>query len=37
MDELVLVMSDILSELKEINSKLDDIKGYSCDNSISDI
>lgn len=37
MDELISVMSDILSELREMNSKLDDIKGYGLDNSIADV
>lgn len=27
MDELLLVMRNILSELKEMNSKLDDLRG----------
>ena len=37
MDELVSVMQDILAELQEMNSKLDEIKGYGLDNSISDL
>lgn len=37
MEELISVMQDILAELKEINSKLDDIKGYGSDYSISDL
>ena len=37
MDEIVLIMTEILGELREINSKLDDIKGYGIDNSITDI
>ena len=36
MDELVNLMEQILAELQEMNSKLDDIKGYGLDNSISD-
>ena len=28
MDELVNLMEQILAELQEMNSKLDDIKGY---------
>ena len=37
MDELVNLMEQILAELQEMNSKLDDIKGYGLDNSISDL
>lgn len=37
MDELVNLMEQILAELHEMNSKLDDIKGYGSDNSISDL
>ena len=37
MDELVNLMEQILAELQEMNSKLDDIKGYGSDNSISDL
>ena len=37
MDELVNLMEQILAELQEINSKLDDIKGSGLDNSISDL
>lgn len=37
MDELVSVMQDILVELREMNSKLDDIKGYGTCNSLSDV
>lgn len=37
MDELVSVMQDILAELKEMNSKLDDIKGTGLYNSLSDV
>lgn len=37
MDELVSVMQDILAELQEMNSKLNEIKGYGLDNSISDL
>ena len=37
MNELVSVMQDILAELQEMNSKLDEIKGYGLDNSISDL
>lgn len=38
MDELILVMSDILSELRVMNSKLDDLRGtgiHSIDNVCS--
>ena len=37
MDELVNLMEQILAELQEMNYKLDDIKGYGSDNSISDL
>ena len=37
MDELVNLMEQILAELQEMNSKLDDIKAYGSDNSISDL
>ena len=37
MDELVNLMEQILAELQEMNSKLDDRKGYGSDNSISDL
>ena len=37
MDELVNVMSEILAELKEMNTKLDEIKGYGSYNSIADV
>ena len=37
MDELVNLMEQILAELQEMHSKLDDIKGYGLDNSISDL
>ena len=37
MDELVSVMEDILAELQEMNSKLDEIKGYGAYNSITDL
>ena len=37
MDEMISVLQDILLELREINGKLDDIKGYSSDNSLSDV
>ena len=37
MDELVNLMEQILAELQEMNSKLDEIKGYGLDNSISDL
>lgn len=37
MEELVSVMQDILAELQEMNSKLDEIKGNGLDNSISDL
>ncbi len=38
MDELVTVLESILSELQEMNTKLDEIKGDSIiHNSISDI
>lgn len=37
MDEMISVLQDILLELREINGKLDDIKGYGSDNSLSDI
>ena len=37
MDELVNLMEQILAELQEMNSNLDDIKGYGSDNSISDL
>lgn len=33
MYEMVSIMNDILSELRDMNSKLDDIKGYGIDNS----
>lgn len=37
MDELVDVMREILKELQEINTKLDDIKGIGSENSLADI
>ena len=37
MDELLAVLENILSELEEMNSKLEEIKGISIYNSISDI
>ena len=37
MDELVNLMEQILAELQEMNSKLDDIKGFGLYNSISDL
>ena len=37
MDELIDVMRGILSELQEINSKLDDIKGYGASSSLTDV
>jgi len=37
MDELVSVMKDILAELQEMNSKLDDIKGVGVYNSLADV
>jgi prefoldin subunit 5 len=36
MDELIEVMQDILSELREINGKLDDIRGSGL-NSIDEV
>lgn len=37
MDELISVMQDMLVELQEMNSKLDEIKGNGLYNSISDL
>lgn len=37
MDELVNVMEEILIELKEMNSKLDDMQGSGIYKSISDV
>lgn len=37
MEELVEVLQDILCELRDMNSKLDDIKGYGMNDSLSDI
>lgn len=37
MDELTLLLKCILSEMHEINSKLDNIKGIGTFNSISDV
>ena len=37
MDELVNVMEEILIELKEMNSKLDDIQGSGIYKSIADV
>lgn len=37
MDELIDVMKEILLELQEINSKIDDIKGYGICSSLSDL
>ena len=37
MDELLAVLENILSELEEMNSKLEEIKGISIYNSISNI
>lgn len=36
-EELVSVLNDIKYELKEMNGKLDDIKGIGVYNSISDV
>lgn len=38
MDEVVGLLTDILDELREINGKLDDIRGSTiCDGSLEDI
>lgn len=37
MDEIVNVMQEILDELKEMNSKLDEIKGFGIYNSLCDV
>ena len=37
MNELIDVMNSILSELQEMNGKLDEIKGFGLYNSIADI
>lgn len=37
MDELVLVMRELLSEMKRVNDNLEEIKGYGLYNSISDL
>lgn len=37
MDELVMVMKDVLSELQNINEKLDEIRGDGLYNSLSDV
>lgn len=37
MEELVDVMREILNELQEINTKLDDIKGIGSESSLADI
>ena len=37
MDELVSVMQEILAELREMNSKLDEIQGIGINNSLSDV
>jgi hypothetical protein len=37
MEDMVLVLESILEELQEINGKLDDIKGFSGNCSISDV
>ena len=37
MDEMISLLEAILSELQEMNSKLDDIKGDNPYNSISDV
>lgn len=37
MDEIVSLLESILSELTELNSKIDDIKGFGLNTSIQDI
>jgi len=37
MDELIEIMSELLAEIRELNSKIDDIKGSGIYNSINDI
>lgn len=37
MDELISVLESILSELQEMNAKLDQIKGFGPCDSISDV
>lgn len=37
MDEMIALLEEIRDLLAEMNGKLDDIKGYGADNSISDV
>lgn len=37
MDELIEIMSNLLTEIQELNSKIDNIKGFGMCNSISDV
>ena len=37
MDELIEIISELLTEIRELNSKIDDIKGFGLYGSINDV